>query len=109
MPLLITPPEPLTTTAAVELPAVYAIIETVGYKRRGLYPKRIVATVGYYAHEAASLTAEPVQVPGLLTEFFQDASPEEANQLPIFDFLDAKLKALLEATQPAGTLIERVS
>lgn len=109
MPLLITPPAPLRTTSQTEVTSLYALIDAVGYTRRGLTPKTITATVGYYASELASLDAERLYISSLPAGFEQQATPEEANSLPIFDFLEAVLETRLQAVLPTGTRIERVA
>jgi hypothetical protein len=109
MPLLITPAEPIITRANVPLSSLYAIIDAVSYQRKGWTPKVISAQIGYYYDEAASLSAEQVPVEGWPTSLAQEATPEQANTLPIFEFLEALLKAKLEAVLPAGTRIEVVA
>lgn len=110
MPILITPPAPLETTALLPVTSLYAIIERVSYTRRGLVPKTLQFEVSYYANEAASVntTATSLELNGLPTNFNQEASPEQANALPLFDFLETLLKTRLEAFLPVGTLIEKV-
>ena len=108
MPLLITPPQPLQTTALLPVPAVYAIINAVAYARTD---KLISFTVGYYANEAAStaLNAAALDINALPTGFTQAASPQEANAVPIFAFLEQVLTAQLTALLPAGTAFANVA
>ena len=107
MPLLLTPPEPLLTTSLLPTPQLYAIIEDVKYPTRA---KVISFEVLYYPSEAARIAdAAPLQLPGLPTRFHQAATPDQANAVPIFDFLDQVLQAQLTPLLPAGTTIERVA
>ena len=111
MPILITPAAAFLTTSQLPVASVYAIIEKVGYARRGLFPKTLQFEVGYYASEAASIseTAASLQVNGLPTNLSQEATPEQANALPLFDFLEALLKTRLEAALPVGTTFAKVA
>ena len=109
MPFLITPPQPLTTATGLPAASLYAIIDAAEYTRRGESPKVITASIGYYASAEAALSRTPLQVPGLLTTLVQAASPEEANTLPLFDFLEALLKTKLEPLLPVGTTFVKVA
>ena len=102
MPLLITPAQPFQTTAHLDVPAVYAIINAVSYARA---TKQISFTVGYYASEAASTAgADMLSINALPTGFVQAASPEQANAVPIFQFLEQVLTAQLTALLPDAAI-----
>jgi hypothetical protein len=105
MPLLITPAQPLASNTGQPVTSFYAVIDKVHYERRGLSPKVILCEVGYYAHASASLDAAPMLLDGLPPGFAQPASPEEANALPIFSFLEALLTAKLEVLLPGAAIV----
>lgn len=111
MPLKITPAAPFQTTGLLPVASIYAIIESVSYARRGLFPKTLQFVIGYYVSEAASINADATTllIDALPTGFNQEASPEQANSLPLFDFLETLLKTKLEALLPVGTLYEKVA
>lgn len=99
MPLLLSFPEPILTTQLLSVTDVYAIINRVSYDRTG---KAIACQVGYYASEAAcDAAAEGLTSEVLPNGFVQPATPEQANGLPIFDFLDAVLSARLQELHPS--------
>lgn len=103
MPLLLSFPDPITTTAHLPVRQVYAIINRVSYDRTG---KAIACQVGYYASEAAcDAEAVGIESEALPNGFVQPATPEQANGLPIFDFLDAVLSARLQEAHPACTIV----
>lgn len=107
MPLLITPASPFQTTAQLTVPTAYAIINEVSYARSS---KEITFTVGYYASEEASTAgADILRINALPTGFVQAASPEQANAVPIFQFLEQVLTAQLTALLPEKTTIESVA
>lgn len=108
MPLEITLSAPLLTISETPVDSIYAIIERVSYERRGLTPKTILFEVGYYMNAAASQSAAPLQLQ-LQAQFFHPASPEEANVVPIFAFLEQVLTAQLTALLPAGTTFANVA
>lgn len=98
MPLLLTPDAPFETFSHVPLPVVYAIIRRVGYETPH---KRIDFEVGYYFSEAAYLAqADALLLRSLPVRFTQPATPEEANAVPIFQFLEQVLTQQLQALLP---------
>ncbi|SDZ00688.1 hypothetical protein [Hymenobacter psychrophilus] len=106
MPLLLTPTTPFHTDSLLPVEQVYAVIRKVGYDTDSL---RIELSVGYYTTEAARVArAQTLSIDALPIRFQQDATPEQVNGLPIFDFLDSLVKMQLEALHPTA-LIERVA
>lgn len=105
MPLLITPAEPFQTTAQLPVAQVYGVIRRVAYDTDSA---KITMQVGYYTSEAGRIArVAELAINALPQGFVQDATPEQVNGLPIFDFLDSLVKAQLEALHPTAT-IERV-
>lgn len=101
MPLLLTPATAFQNDALLDVPTAYAIIERVAYSTR---EKIIEYHVGYYASEAAFLDrAAALRVNALPTGFVQPATPEQANAVPIFQFLESALTQQL--TQLLGALV----
>lgn len=109
MPLSVTPQEPFLTSSRCPVPTVYVLLDRVSYDRRGLSPKCISATVGYYVSEEASRTADCLVLEGLPVHLAQEASAEQADGIPIFTFLEQLLRQRLEAALPVGTRIETVA
>jgi len=106
MPLLLTPAEPLQNDALLPVAAVYAIILRVAYDTR---QKLISYEVGYYASEAAYLAqAAPLRINSLPTGFVEPATPEQANAVPIFQFLEQVLSQQLTVALGEGATIENV-
>ena len=106
MPLLLTPAEPLSTTALVPVPAVYAIILSVSYDTR---QRLIYFKAGYYYSEQAYVEGrDEVRLDGLPVSFAQPATAEQANAVPIFTFLEQVLAAQLQALLGEGATIENV-
>lgn len=108
MPLHIKLPEPLYTFSGDSILEFYAIVDSVSYARRGLNPKTILFRAGYYLNEPASAVSAPFQM-ALQIDFSQVASPEEANAVPIFTFLEQALTSKLTALLPAGTTFANVA
>jgi hypothetical protein len=110
MPLLLTSAQPLLTTAQIPVTSLYVIVERVAYERRGLQPKVITWSVGYYADEAASVNANvsAVQMAELPINFSQAVTPEQANAVPIFTYLEQLVTAQLTDLLGADVTIENV-
>lgn len=107
MPLLITPATAFQNDACLDIASVYAIIEQVGYRTRD---KCIAFAVGYYASEAAYVAlAARLHIQALPADLVQPATPEEANAVPIFQFLEQVLTASLRQLLGEGTTIESVA
>lgn len=104
MPLLITPAAPFQTTAFLNVGSVYAIINAVAYTRA---TKQISFTVGYYANDAASTAsgASELDINALPTGFVQAASPQEANAVPIFQFLEQVMAGQLAPLLPGAAIV----
>lgn len=98
MPLKLTPAAPFEAFSHVPLPEVYAIITKASYSTR---QKKIEFEVGYYYNEAAYVQqADAVLLRGVPQLFSQAATPEEANAVPIFQFLEQVLNQQLTALLP---------
>ena len=108
MPLLLTAPaeNPFETIAHIPLGSVYAIILRVNYDTR---KKVIDFEVGYYYSEPAYVAhADALQVKFLPRGFTQPATPEQANAVPIFQFLEYSLTAKLQELLGPDVQIENV-
>ncbi len=101
------PPDPFQNDALLPISQVYAIIEQVGYLTR---TKRITYSIGYYASEAAyQANAAALHITALPSDLAQPATPEQANAVPIFQFLEQVLTQQLTSLLAAGTTIENVA
>lgn len=106
MPLLLTPKEPFLTTALVPVSSLYARIKKVGYD---VDEELIVFEARYYiSKEAKEAGADPLLINALPVGFTQPATAQQANGVPIFDFLDAVLQHNLEALHPTATIVRIV-
>lgn len=95
MPLLITPATPFRTTAQLDCASVYCLIRKVGYDTD---TTQIEFVVSYYASVAArDARADTLSINALPTGFVQAATPDEADAVPIFQFLEQVLTAQLTA------------
>jgi len=95
MPLLITPATPFETTAQLSCPSVYCLIRKVSYDTDAT---KIEFVVSYYASVTArDARADTLSINALPTGFEQVATPEEADAVPIFQFLEQVLTAKLTA------------
>lgn len=102
MPLLLTPTEPFAASTAAAVPTLYAIILKVEYDTRA---RLLFYRVGYFLNEQAYLDlAESLRVPNLPSSFSQQASAQEANAVPIFNFLEQVLTQELAALLPGATI-----
>lgn len=107
MPLLITPAAPFATTSELAVPAVYALIRRVNYDTDAAL---IAYEVSYYVSEAARVArAATLQIHALPPGFTQTATPQEANAVGIFQFLEASLAQQLTALLPVGTAFANVA
>lgn len=107
MPLLITPAAPFATTAELAVPAVYALIRRVNYDTDAAL---IAYDVSYYVSQPArAARAATLQITALPPGFSQAATPQEANAMGIFQFLEMNLTQQLTALLPAGTTFANVA
>lgn len=98
MPLFLTPVSAFATTSTVEVATVYAIIDEVHYSRRH---KTITFTASYFASEAAcDAQAAPLLINALPGTFSRAVTPEAADSLPIFTFLEQELEKSLKELHP---------
>jgi hypothetical protein len=106
MPLLITPATSFLTSVGLLSPQAYAIILKVGYDA---YEKVIRLEVGYFASEQAYFDkCKVLEVKGLPTGFSQPATAEEADAVPIFQFLEGIVAQQLLALLGSDTRIQTV-
>ena len=103
MPLLLTPAQPLKTTAQLEVASVYVIIDDIGFNRKRRQGR---FTLGYYAREEASLPDMAAQLEvNLPLDFVLGLTPAQATQVgDIEEVLEEYARHELLALLPDATI-----
>ena len=108
MPLLLTPTQPLATTAGLPVLSLYAIVDEYTYERR---TRQARFRLAYYVNEAASLPASQLaEVPvNLATGFAFQIEPSQLSAVgDVLPALEAFAELSLRELLP-GVTIETVA